>query len=155
MVSTGPPLVAVPDLTSFSNCHDAVRPWPASHLVGVCPPGGRPYSSTVPAGAIVGTSPAAHAPYGSTVTVITSKGHAPVAVPAVAGPGTTYTYGRRRPDGGRLRARRGEGLLLDRPGRPGHRHGARPSAGPAPFGSQVTVKVSLGPKPVAVPPLVG
>ncbi|MGD0882947.1 MAG: protein kinase, partial [Acidimicrobiales bacterium] len=89
-LSTGPPPVAVPDLGSFTNCHDAIQALAGVHLVGVCPPGAAAYSSTVPAGAVVGTSPASTALYGSTVTIITSKGHAPVALPTVAGSGSTY-----------------------------------------------------------------
>ena len=87
MVSTGLPLVAVPDVTSFSNCHDAVAALAAVHLVGVCPPAAAQYSSTVAAGGVARHHAGRPAPYGSTVTVVTSKGHAPVAVPAVVRPG--------------------------------------------------------------------
>ena len=40
---------------------------------------------TVVAGAVLTTSPTGTARYGSTVAVISSKGHAPLAVPAVSG----------------------------------------------------------------------
>ena len=106
VVSTGLPLVAIPNLASFANCHDAVQALAGVHLVGVCPPTAAQYDSTVPAGAIIGTTPATSAPYGSTVTIVTSKGHAPVAVPPVTGAGSTLHVGRRRPDRRRLRARR-------------------------------------------------
>ena len=44
VVSTGLPLVAVPDVASFSNCHDAVAALAAVHLVGRLP--ARPPPST-------------------------------------------------------------------------------------------------------------
>jgi eukaryotic-like serine/threonine-protein kinase len=155
VVSTGLPLVTVPPVASFSNCHDAVAALAAVHLVGTCPPAAAVYSSTVDAGAVVDTSPKGRAPYGSTVTVITSKGHAPVPVPPVTGPGSSYAsaaavltalgftpvqanaYSSTVPKGQVI------GTTPD------------PTAGPVPYGSQVTVQVSLGPKPVTIPPLTG
>ena len=86
-------------MTSFTNCHDAVAALAAVHLVGVCPAAAAQYSATVAAGGVLGTTPAGRAPYGSTVTIVTSKGHAPVAVPAVVGHGHHLRLGRRRPDG--------------------------------------------------------
>jgi len=155
VVSTGLPLVAVPPVASFSNCRDAVTALAAVHLVGTCPPTAAVYSSSVASGAVIDTAPKGHAPYGSTVTIITSKGHAPVAVPTVAGPGSSYAsaaavltplgfvpvqandYSSTVPKGGVI--------------------GSVPatSAGPVAFGSQVTVQVSLGPKPVTIPSLTG
>jgi serine/threonine-protein kinase len=152
-LSTGPPLVTIPDLTSFTNCHDAVQALAGVHLVGVCPAGAAQYSSTVPAGAVVGTVPASRAPYGSSVTVVTSKGHAPVAVPPVGGPGSTYASA--------AAALGAAGFVpveskVYNPTVPsGQVVATAPAAGLAPFGSTVTVQVSLGPKPVTVPSLFG
>ena len=116
----------------------------------------RPPSTARPSasGAWWAPSPHRHAPYGSTVTIVTSKGHAPVAVPAVSGPGTTYASAAAAltaagfvPVAGeratRRRSRSGQ-VIATVPD---------PSAGPVAYGSQVTVQVSLGPKPVTVPPL--
>ena len=154
-VSTGPPLVAIPNLATFANCHDAIQALDSVHLVGVCPPTAAQYDATVPAGAIVGTTPATHAPYGSTVTIITSKGHAPVAVPAVTGPGSSYAAA-----SGALTAVGfvpAQSNVYSSTVPTGQVVGSAPdpSAGPQPFGSTVTVQVSLGPKPVTVPSLVG
>jgi len=153
VVSSGLPLVAIPAVTSFSNCHDAVAALAAVHLVGTCPPTAAQYSSSVATGAVISTTPAGHAPYGSTVTIVTSKGHAPLPVPTVTGPGSSYAtaaatltslgfapvqandYSSTVPKGQVI------GTVPD------------PTAGPVPYGSQVTVQVSLGPKPVTIPPL--
>ena len=108
VVSTGLPLVAVPPVASFSNCHDAVAALAAVHLVGTCPPVAAVYSSSVAAGAVIGTTPKGQAPYGSSVTVITSKGHAPVAAPTVTGTGIDLRLGRRRADAPGLRSRPGQ-----------------------------------------------
>ena len=153
VLSTGPPLVAIPDLTSFSNCHDAVQALAGNHLVGVCPPTAAQYSATVAAGAIVGTAPAGRAPYGSTVTVITSKGHAPVAVPPVAGTGTTYSSAATALTGVGLTP--SESQVYDSSVPVGQVIGTVPAVGAlAPFHSTVAVQVSLGPRPVTVPSLV-
>ena len=147
--------MAIPNLATFANCHDAVQALAGVHLVGVCPPTAAQYDATVPAGAIVGTTPAAHAPYGSTVTIITSKGHAPVAVPAVTGGSSTYaTAAAALTAAGFVPA---QSNVYSSTVPTGQVVGSAPdpSAGPQPFGSTVTVQVSLGPKPVTVPSLVG
>ena len=153
VVSTGPPPVAIPDLASFTDCHDAVAALAAVHLVGVCPAAAAQYSSTAPAGAILGTSPATSALYGSTVTVVTSKGHAPVAVPTVAGSGTSYTSASAALTGaGFVPA---ESKLYSSTVPLGQVIATVPAAGGVqPFGSTVTVQVSLGPQPVTVPSLI-
>jgi serine/threonine protein kinase len=155
VVSAGPPPVAIPNLSAFANCNDAIQALQAVHLVGVCPVSAAQYSSTVVAGAVLSTSPTGSALYGSSVTIITSKGHAPVAIPAVTGTGSTYgtastalsaagfvpsqnqTYSATVPSGQVI------GTTPD------------PTAGPQPFGSKVTVNVSLGPQPVTIPDVVG
>ncbi|MGH9080971.1 MAG: PASTA domain-containing protein, partial [Acidimicrobiales bacterium] len=151
VVSEGLPPVAIPDLTTFSSCNDAIRALQAVHLVGACPPSAAQYSSTVVYGAVLGTSPTGTAPYGSTVTIVTSKGHAPVAIPAVNGSGATYATA--------SAALTAAGFV------PAENHGYHPTvpvgqvigttpgpgAGPQPFGSTVTVTISLGPQPVTIP----
>jgi len=154
VMSTGPPLVTIPSLTSYSNCNDAVQALAAIHLVGACPSTAAQYSSTVVAGAIIGTTPATSAPYGSAVTIITSKGHAPVAVPTVTGSTSTYasaaaalTAAGFAPEQSNVYSStvpKGQ-VVATTP----------PSGGLQPFGSTVTVQVSLGPQPVIVPSLFG
>lgn len=153
LVSNGPPPVDVPTLSGFSNCKDAIAALAAVHLVGVCPASAAQYSSSAPAGAVVGSAPTGTAPYGSTITIITSKGHAPVVVPSVAG-GTYAAAAKTLSAAGFLPAQHqvynatipaGQ-VISTTPG---------PAQGPVPFGSPVTVVVSLGPQPVTVPDLVG
>ena len=154
-LSTGPPLVAIPNLATFANCHDAVQALTGVHLVGVCPPTAAQYDATVPAGSIVGTTPAAHAPYGSTVTIITSKGHAPVGVPAVTGSTSTYASAAAALTSVGFVPTQSNVYSSTVPTGQVVGSAPDPSAGPQPFGSTVTVQVSLGPKPVTVPSLVG
>ncbi len=155
VLSTGPPPVGIPNLTSFSNCNDAIQALRAVHLVGVCPASAAQYSSTVVAGAILSTVPAGTAPYGSTVTIVTSKGHAPVAVPAAAASASSYAAAAATLTAAGFVPVRGQAYSPTVP--PGQVVGTTPApaAGPVPFGSQVTVQVSLGPQPVTVPPLRG
>jgi eukaryotic-like serine/threonine-protein kinase len=152
VVSTGLPQVAIPNVANFADCHDAVQALAGVHLVGACVPGAAQYSTTVQAGAVVGTAPVTHAPYGSTVTVVISKGHAPVAVPSVAG--TSYasaaaalTAAGFAPVESKIYSSSVQaGLVIGTAPAPG---------GLQPYASSVTVQVSLGPQPVTVPSLVG
>jgi len=154
VVSTGLPQVAIPDLASFSNCHDAVQALAGVHLVGVCPPTAAQYDATVPAGAIIGTTPATHAPYGSTVTIITSKGHAPVAVPPAAALGTSYASAAAALVAAGFAPQ--ESKVYNSTVPVDQVIGTAPPAGSVqPFGSPVTVQISLGPMPVTVPSLHG
>ena len=155
VVSSGLPQVPVPDVTTFSSCHDAVAALAAVHLVGVCPASAAVYDSTVGAGGVVRTQPAGSAPYGSTVTVVTSKGHAPVAVPVVTSPGTTYATAAATLTAAGFAPVEAKAYSSTVPVGQVISTVPDPSAGPVAFGSQVTVTVSLGPKPVSVPPLVG
>ena len=155
VVSTGPPPVTIPPLASFTSCAAAVSALAAVHLVGVCPPSAQQYSPTVVYGAVIGSVPTGTALYGSTVTVVTSKGHAPVPVPAVTGAGATYTTA--------AAALSAAGFVPSQnneynPTVPtGQVIGTTPdaSAGPQPFGSKVSVNISLGPQPVVVPNVSG
>jgi len=148
VVSSGPPPVAIPDLTTFSSCNDAVQALAAVHLVGTCPASAAQYSPTVASGGILSTSPTGVALYGSTVTIITSKGHAPVAIPVVTGAGTSYTtasaaltaLGFVPAETKQYSSTVATGQVI-----------GTTVAGLQPFGSTVTVAVSLGPQPVTIP----
>jgi serine/threonine-protein kinase len=155
VLSSGPPPVAIPSLAAATSCAEATAALAKVHLVGTCPDSAAQYSPTVVAGAVVGTTPSGTAPYGSTVVISVSKGHAPVAVPASAAAATSYAAA--------AAALTAAGFvpvqsnLYSSSVAPGAIIATVPSAaaGPQPFGSKVTVQVSLGPQPVTVPSLVG
>jgi serine/threonine protein kinase len=151
VLSAGPPPVAIPNLTSYSNCNDAIRALQAVHLVAVCPPAAAQYSSTVVAGAVLGTSPTGTALYGSTVTIVTSKGHAPVAIPAVNGAGSSYAAAAAALTAAGFAPSQGQAYNASVPAGQVVGTSPDPSAGPQAFGSAVTVIVSLGPQPVTIP----
>ncbi len=155
VVSSGPPPVAIPNLTGYSTCNDAIQALAAVHLVGACPASAAQYSPTAPVGAILGTTPSGTALYGSTVTIVTSKGHAPVAVPSVNGAGSTYAAAAAALTAAGFVPAQTSGYSATVP--TGQVIDTTPStaAGPQPFGSQVTVIVSIGPQPVTVPDVVG
>jgi serine/threonine-protein kinase len=156
VVSKGLPPVAIPgNLTSYSSCADAIQALAAVHLVGVCPDSAAQYSATVGAGGILGTSPANSATYGSTVTIITSKGHAPVAIPPVTGPGSTYASASAALSAAGFNPVQANAYSSTVPAGQVIGTSPDPSAGPAPYQSTVTVTVSLGPQPVPVPNLSG
>lgn len=106
-------------------------------------------------GAVLGTSPQGTAPYGSTVTVVTSKGHAPVAIPPVTGPGSSWQAASAALAAAGFAPTEQTQYSSSVPS--GQVIGTTPpsSAGPQPFGSPATVDVSLGPQPVTVPDLRG
>ncbi|HEV3282514.1 MAG TPA: protein kinase [Acidimicrobiales bacterium] len=151
IISEGLPPVAVPSLTSFSTCTGAVQALQAVHLVGACPPSAAQYSSTVVAGAVLGTSPTGTAPYGSTVTIITSKGHAPVAIPTVNAAGSTYAAASAALSAVGFVPAQGKAYSPSVPVGQVIGTSPDPSAGLQPFGSTVTVIISLGPQPVTIP----
>ncbi len=156
IVSRGPPPVTIPtNLSQYSNCADAAQALKAVNLVGVCPDSAAQYSSSVPAGGILGSSPATSAIYGSTVTIITSKGHAPVAVPSVTGTGSTYAAAAAALAAAGFVPAQSSAYSSSIPSGQVIGTSPDPSAGPAAFGSTVTVSVSLGPQPVKVPNLTG
>jgi beta-lactam-binding protein with PASTA domain/tRNA A-37 threonylcarbamoyl transferase component Bud32 len=156
VVSKGLPPVPIPsNLTSYTSCADAIQALAAVHLVGVCPDSAAQYNPTVGAGGILGTSPATHATYGSTVTIITSKGHAPVAIPPVAGAGSTYASAAAALSAAGFNPVQANAYSSTVPAGQVIGTSPDPSGGPAPYGSTVTVSVSLGPQPVPVPNLSG
>ena len=155
VVSTGPPPVAVPNLTSFTGCNDAIQALRVVHLVGVCPASAAQYSSTVHAGGILATVPTGIAPYGSTVTIVTSKGHAPVSIPPAAASASSYADAAAALTAAGFTPVQGQAYSPTVPSGQVIGTTPPPSAGPLPYGSQVTVVVSLGPKPVTLPDLRG
>ncbi len=156
IVSRGPPPVTIPtNLSQYSNCADATQALKAVNLVGVCPDSAAQYSSSVPAGGILGSNPATSAIYGSTVTIITSKGHAPVAVPSVTGTGSSYAAAAAALTAAGFVPAQSSAYSSSIPSGQVIGTSPDPSAGPAAFGSTVTVSVSLGPQPVKVPNLTG
>jgi serine/threonine-protein kinase len=148
VVSSGPPPVAIPDLTTYSSCHDAVQALAAVHLVGTCPASAAQYSSTVPAGGILSTSPTGVALYGSTVTIITSEGHAPVAIPAVTALGASYATASAALTALGFVPAQSQAYSPTVPS--GQPIGTSPT-GVQPFGSTVSVIISEGPQPVTIP----
>lgn len=155
VVSEGPPPETFPNLTTFSNCNDAIAALKAVNLVGVCPASAAQYSSTVGAGGILGSTPSGTAPYGSTVTISLSKGHAPVTVPTVTGAGSTYASASAALQAAGFVAVKHDGYSSSVPSGEVIGTSPGPSAGPQPFGSTVTVDISIGPQPVAVPNVIG
>ncbi len=154
-ISSGPPPVTVPNLTTFSSCNDAIQVLKADHLVGVCPPAAAQYSATVVAGAIITSTPTGTAPYGSTVTMVISKGHAPVVVPVVTGPTSSYATASAVLTAAGFVPAENKAYSSTVPS--GQVIGTAPdaAAGPQPFGAKVTVDVSIGPQPVIIPNVVG
>lgn len=156
IVSRGPPPVTIPtNLSQYYNCADATQALKAVNLVGVCPDSAAQYSSSVRAGGILGSNPATSAIYGSTVTIITSKGHAPVAVPSVTGTGSSYATAAAALTAAGFVPAQSSAYSSSIPSGQVIGTSPDPSAGPAAFGSTVTVSVSLGPQPVKVPNLTG
>lgn len=82
VLSSGPPMVTIPDLTGISTCSGVRSAFTAAGLVASCT---HEYSSSVPAGGVVTENPSGQAPQGSTVTVVLSEGPPPVTVPKVVG----------------------------------------------------------------------
>jgi eukaryotic-like serine/threonine-protein kinase len=154
VLSSGPPPVAIPSLAAATNCTEAVQALQAAHLVGACPPTAAQYSSTVVAGAVITTVPVGTAIYGSTVTVVLSRGHAPVAIPAIA-PTSTYAAAAAALTAVGFVPSQANAYSSTVP--TGQVIGTTPpaSAGPQPFGSRVTVSISLGPQPVVIPNEIG
>ncbi len=152
VVSAGPPPVGIPpNMTSYASCTAAVAALQAVHLVGTCPASAALYSSTVVAGAVLGTQPTGTAPYGSSVVIVTSKGHAPQAIPTVTGPTSTYATAAAALSAVGFAPVQNNAYNPTVPN--GQVIGTTPdaSAGPAPYGSKVTVNVSIGPQPVIIP----
>ena len=154
-ISRGPPPVAFPPLTTFTSCKDAVAALAVLHLVGVCPPSAARYSSSVRAGGVIGSIPAGQALYGSTVTIELSLGRAPVTVPVVSGAGSTYASAAATLQAAGFVPKETKEYDASVPANQVVGTVPASTAGPQPYGSAVTVEVSLGPRPVDVPNVIG
>ena len=155
VVSSGPPPVAIPDVTTFTDCHDAVQALAAVHLVGHVPGGSRAVQLDGARRWRARDVADGSALYGSAVTVILSKGHAPVAIPAVTGSTSTFATAQAALAAAGFTATQAMAYSPTVPA--GQVIGTTPpaSAGPQAFGSSVTVTVSKGPQPVVIPNVVG
>jgi len=87
VLSSGPPVVAIPDLSGITTCAGVDNALKAAGFQPAC---STSYETGVPAGAVVSVSPSGSAPEGATVTVVLSKGPPPVTVPAIP-PGTSVS----------------------------------------------------------------
>jgi eukaryotic-like serine/threonine-protein kinase len=148
--SLGPPPVPVPDLTGMT------LDKATSALEGKGLARGKVkevYDDTIPDGSVVRQSPASgNAPKGSAVDLWVSKGHAPVAIPAVVGESQQAAEKALKDAGFRPVVKvaysndvqRGDVISVD-----------PTEASMTPYGSPVTITVSLGPETFAMPSFSG
>ena len=111
------------------------------------------YDMQVPAGQVLVVHPAAGATLdqGTRVTIVPSKGPPPVAVPSVTGDPLKKAKGAMRSAGLRVSVKhRFDGRVPD-----DHVISQQPATGRIPKGSTVSLVVSDGPKPVAIPDVRG
>ncbi len=80
VVSTGPPVVAIPSLAGITTCAGVASALQSQGLVAAC---STAYNSAA-VGTVVSEQPSTQAQQGSTVTVVLSEGPPPVTVPDVA-----------------------------------------------------------------------
>ncbi len=153
--SEGPPLVVVPGLSGL-DCTGVARVLGVAHLQSACPQL-TAYNDTVPAGQVLNWSYAGKldptsAPYGATILVAISKGHAPVTMPNLA----NYSYPSAAQALKQLGLNPNESSQTSTSVAAGGVISTVPPAGqPAPFGSTVTVDVSIGPPTAPVPDVTG
>jgi beta-lactam-binding protein with PASTA domain/tRNA A-37 threonylcarbamoyl transferase component Bud32 len=109
------------------------------------------YSDTVAEGSII-SAPTGTRPQGSEIDVVVSQGHAPVAIPRVAGQSQNEATTALRDAGFVVLAETDFSATVDR----GSVMAVRPQPGSVqPFGSTVTLVVSLGPERFPAPSLIG
>ncbi|MHB8330417.1 MAG: protein kinase domain-containing protein, partial [Acidimicrobiales bacterium] len=148
VLSSGPPPVPVPSLTSVSgDCAAVTSVLAAARLRTKCT---HVSSTTVPSGTVVDWSPRGHAPLGSTVEVTVSSG--PPMEPIGSLTGSTCDGATTALEAVKLVARCNDVYSTTVP--TGQVVDWSPT-GQAPEGSTVTVDVSQGPPPVVVPPIDG
>jgi eukaryotic-like serine/threonine-protein kinase len=149
VVSRGPPPVVIPDVAGQPEDQATLTLAGAGFAVDPR----HDYDENVPAGIAIRTDPAAnekHAPE-STIALVVSDGPRPVAVPDTSG--KSYDAAVAALQAKRFSATRVDDFSETVPA--GNVVGTDPPAGqPAPRDSQVTVHVSKGPQPVAVPNVV-
>ncbi len=146
-LSAGPQMYAIPPLTGQDPL-TAQKRLEALGLANVVISTHRGYSKIVASGLVLGTEPAAGSKVqaSDTVTIQVSKGKPMVAIPRVA-PGSSLDYAKKALHGADFRVRTNEvyddtipsGDVVSTPD------------GSALYGSVVTIDVSKGPEPVAVP----
>jgi serine/threonine-protein kinase len=148
VLSSGPPPVAVPDLSGVTGgCAAVTAQLAAVHLHATCD---QQASTTVPAGQVISWSPTGTAREGATVTVQLSSGPPEVALPSLAGIASCA---------GVASAMAAAHLVASC----STAYNAAPAGsvvsespqGQAPEGSTVTVVLSAGPPPVVVPSVIG
>jgi serine/threonine-protein kinase len=149
VVSRGPPPVVIPDVAGQPEDQATLTLAGAGFAVDPR----HDFDENVPAGIAIRTDPAAnekHAPE-STIALVVSDGPRPVAVPDTSG--KSYDAAVAALQGKRFSATRVDDFSETVPA--GNVVGTDPPAGQlAPRDSQVTVHVSKGPQPVAVPDVV-
>ncbi len=150
VVSRGPPPVPVPNVAGQSATDAQTILTQAGFVVTL----DHRYDQTVPKGTVISTTPAGttRATPGSAVKLLVSDGPAPVAVPDVSG--DTFATAQQT-----LQAKAFTAVaqnVYSNTVPVGQAVGTSPATGVlAPYGSQITVQISQGPQPVAVPNVVG
>jgi eukaryotic-like serine/threonine-protein kinase len=146
--SLGPPPVSVPKIEG-ETIADATRILDGAGLT--LGQQTRRYSDAVPEGSIV-DAPGGMVPKGSAVDVVVSKGHAPVDVPKVAGSTEDEATSTLSDAGFQVTVETDFSTKVDR----GSVIAAQPKAGSTrPYGSTITVTVSLGPERFPMPSFTG
>jgi serine/threonine-protein kinase len=149
IVSSGPPLVAVPSLTAVTgDCPAVVAALTAAHLQSACTD--TTNSTTVAKGTVISWTPTGQATEGSTVTVVVSAGPPTETIPSLTG--ATCTGATTALTAVGLVAQCGNAYSSTVPN--GQVISWTPT-GTALEGTTVAVTVSEGPQPVTVPPVVG
>jgi len=150
VVSSGPPPVAVPVLSGLAgngDCPAVTAALAQAHLTANC---SYQNSTTVPKGGVIDWNPKNQAIYGTSISVIISSGPPTVAVPALNGStcaGATATL-----QALNLSASCTEQYSSSVPN--GQIIDWNPK-GTVPWGTTISIAISKGPQPVAVPPVYG
>jgi beta-lactam-binding protein with PASTA domain len=147
--SLGPPPVAVPNLKG-KTVSQATTLLDGAHLrLGGTT---RRYSASVPAGRIVSQSDSGNAPQGSGIDVVVSKGPPPTTIPDVAGKNKQAATKALEHAGFTVTDRTGFSDSVPK----GTAIGTDPTSGKqAPYGSAITLIVSVGPETFPCPNFVG
>jgi beta-lactam-binding protein with PASTA domain len=148
VLSSGPPPVAVPSLAAVTgDCPGVTNVLQQAHLQANC---AYQNSTTVQRGGVIDWNPKTQAIYGTSISVIISSGPPTVAVPSLSGStcqGATATL-----QALNLAASCSEQYSSSIP--PGQVIDWNPK-GTVPWGTTISIVVSKGPQPVAVPQIYG
>jgi eukaryotic-like serine/threonine-protein kinase len=146
--SLGPPPVRIPKLAGVTIAQATKLLEQAGLRLGTQE---RRYSDSVPDGSII-SAPTGTQPSGSGVDVVVSKGHAPIDVPKVAGSSQDDATSALQDAGFQVAVDTDFSTNIDR----GSVISARPKTGTTqPYGSTVTIVVSLGPEHFQLPSFTG